>query len=166
MSRITVAMWITLFISAFMLSTCQVLAAEKENAFQMLKDAEAALNLAYLGIRELEEAGGNISSILHKLDSSAELLANAFNAYHVGDYDEAYRLGNASYQALEGVGTETSRLKAQAQQDYNDRLFMTASLSSVVLSVFFVVSLFVWRFIKKRYFRKVLEMKPEVVDVK
>ncbi|MBS7633146.1 hypothetical protein KEJ15_05965, partial [Candidatus Bathyarchaeota archaeon] len=63
---------------------------------------------------------------------------------------------------IANTASEASILKTEAQQNRDARLFSTAALSSAGLSLLFVFGLFGWRFVKHRYLKKVLEMKPEL----
>jgi hypothetical protein len=53
-------------------------------------------------------------------------------------------------------------MKLEAEKTRSERLFFTASLSSIGLSALFVASLFGWRLLKRKYVKRVLGMKPEV----
>jgi hypothetical protein len=57
---------------------------------------------------------------------------------------------------------EASALKVEAENTNHQKLFSYAEFSSIGLSVLFVLSLFGWRFLRKRHLKRTLEMKLEV----
>jgi hypothetical protein len=96
------------------------------------------------------------------LQVAGGLLDNAHNAYRIGDYDTAYSsASNCSSEAL-GIASQAANLIVQAAQAKSNALFFTVALSSVVLSVFFVLSLLGWRYLKNRYEKRVLGLRPEL----
>jgi len=136
--------------------------ADKVEAEKALVDAENDLASAYVSVAEAEKAGADVSGLLVKLEFAGALLVEAYNINGTGDYDKAYWFAvNCSESVNEIVG-EALSLKLEAENAYSGRLFMTAALSSVALCVLFVLGLFGWRFLKRRYLRRVLRMKPEV----
>jgi len=81
----------------------------------------------------------------------------------MGDFDGAYSYALNCSSILDGVVSEASVLKVDAERSFEERLFFTAGLSSFGLSLLFVLGLFGWKFLKLKYVKRVLEMKPEVV---
>jgi cytochrome bd-type quinol oxidase subunit 1 len=61
-----------------------------------------------------------------------------------------------------GIASQATNLIVQAAQASSNALFFTVALSSVVLSVFFVLSLLGWRYLKNRYEKRVLGLRPEL----
>lgn len=140
----------------------QVCFADADEAEEALIDAEEGLASAYVVVAEAEDAGANVSELVVKLEFAGALLAEAYNSNRTGDYDEAYSLAVDCSECVNGVVDEALGLKLEAENVYRGRLFVTAAVSSAALCVFFVLSLFGWRFLKGRYFKRVLGMKPEV----
>jgi hypothetical protein len=137
-------------------------AVDKAAADEALIDAENELASAYVSVAEAEDGGAEVSELMVKLESAASLLSDAGNSYRLGDYDKAYSCAVNCSDSVEGIVSAASSLKLKAEDAYNERLFATATMSSAVLSVLFVLSLFGWKFWKNRYYKRVLEMKPEV----
>jgi hypothetical protein len=109
-----------------------------------------------------EQAVQNVTQLVIRLQVAGDLLDDAHNAYRIGDYDTAYSsASNCSSEAL-GIASQAASLKVQAEQASSNALFFTVTLSSVVLSVFFVLSLLGWRFLKNRYEKRVLGLRPEL----
>lgn len=127
-----------------------------------LIDAENDLASAYVSVAEAEDGGAEVSELMVKLEFAASLLSDAGNSYRLGDYDTAYSYAVNCSDSVEGIVSEASSLKLKAEDAYNERLFVAATMSSAGLGMLFVLSLFGWRFWKNRYYKRVLEMKPEV----
>ena len=136
-------------------------AVSKTEAEEALNVAENGLSQAYVAVAEAESAGANISGLQVKLNDAGALLATARSAYGAGNYDAAYSFALSSSGLTSNMAVEASSLKSDAEKAYSDQLFVTAALSSIGLSVLFVLGLFCWRFLKKRYFKHVLKLKPE-----
>jgi hypothetical protein len=141
-------------------------AIDRIDAADSLAKAENDLASAYVATAEAERAGSNISELLVKLESAGALLASAYNFYTVGDYGEAYLYATNCSDRVDGIVSEAAGLKLEAEDAYRENLFVMATLSSAGLSMLFVLSLFAWRFLKNRYVKRVLEMKPEVGKAK
>jgi len=149
-----------IFIFSQFIDAC--FAADRATTDEALVDAESDLVSAYVTVGEAEQVGANVSELLVKLKSAGDLLADAYNVYRQGDYDKACSYAmNCSY-GVNGIASEATGLKSDAEASYSERLFVTAAVSSVGLSLLFVLSLFGWRFLKKRYLQGILKMKPEV----
>ena len=154
--------WCVVFILVFSCLVQVCFAVDKSRVDEALIGAENDLTSAYLAATEAEQAGTNVSELLARLELAGTWLAYAHNAYRSGDYDEAYRYAMNCSDEVSGVASEAATLKLKAEEAYNEKLFQAAAISSVGLSVLFVLSLFGWRFLKNRYFKRVLKMKPEV----
>jgi len=97
---------------------------------------------------------------------AGELLAKAYNAYRLGEYDAAYSYASNCSSSISEIVSNATDLKQKAETAYDNRLFYTAAVSILALSLLFVLSLFGWRFLKEQYLKRVLGMKPEVRKVK
>jgi hypothetical protein len=137
-------------------------AVSPTDAEQALRNAEENLASAYVYVAEAERAGANISELLTRLVYAGGLLAEAKNSYSTGDYEKAYSLAINCSSAVNNIASDASDLKLKAEEAYGERLMFTAGISSVGLSVLFVLSLFAWRFLRRWYVNRVLKMKPIV----
>ena len=144
-------------------------AADKVAVDGALIDAENDLSSAYVAVGEAEKAGANVSELLVELRFAGTLLAEAYNTYNTNrtdNYDKPYLLAINCSEGVNGIVDEASSLKLEAENAYSGKLFMTAAVSSAALCVFFVLGLFGWRFLKRRYLKRILRMKPEVGKAK
>ncbi|MGB9756521.1 MAG: hypothetical protein ACPLVJ_01910 [Candidatus Bathyarchaeales archaeon] len=147
---------------SYFFSSC--FAVDRGEAEEVLAKAENDLASAYVSVADAQQAGANVSELLSKLVFAGDLLAEANNSYRIGDYEKTYLLAINCSNAVNDIALEASDLKLKAEKAYSERILFTAGISSAGLSVLFVLSLFVWKFLRKKYVEQVLKMKPEVED--
>jgi hypothetical protein len=160
--NVLVAFILAILVFGYFARAC--FAVSPTDAGGALRNAEENLALAYVYVAEAERAGANISELLARLVYAGGLLAEAKNSYGAGDYERAYSLAINCSSAVNNVASEASDLKLKAEEAYGERLLFTVGISSAGLSVLFVLSLFVWRSLRKWYVGRVLKMKPIVED--
>jgi hypothetical protein len=151
---------VSVLMVSFATHTC--FAVDEIEARGLLHQAEQDLTSAYVAVGAAKTGGANVSALIVRLDEAGGLLARGNGLLGVGDYGNASLLAvQCSYTVL-GVVDAAETLKVEAEARSRDGLFVSAAVSSVGLSVLFVATLLGWNFFKKRYFRQVLDMKPEV----
>jgi len=129
-----------------------------------IQKAEAALSSAYVAVLEAEKNGADVSGLLAKLSSGGNFLAEARMRYRNDDFDGAVYYAGLSVESIEGLVGETEQLKALAIAEHKEGFFLTVTGSGVAVIVVVLGSIGAWLLFKRRYFEKVLEMKPEVVE--
>ena len=136
--------------------------ASKDVAASALTDSEGVVVSAYQVVLEAEEAGANVSGLLVRLNEAGGFLARARMAYTLGDFDGSVRFADSSSDIAVEVQNAAVELKDSAFFERVQRMWfmMIGSIFGVIL-VFFG-SFWVWRVFKRRYYRQVLMMKPEV----
>jgi hypothetical protein len=145
---------------AMRLNVC--FALDQSQAQAAVANADGGLASAYVAVAEAEQAGGNVTQLVASLQVAGGLLDDAHDAYRLGDYDAAYSSASNCSSEVVGIASQAANLKVQAEQARSNALFFTVALSSVVLSVFFVLSLLGWRYLKNRYEKRVLGLRPEL----
>ena len=151
------------FILVFSWFTRACFAVEKADAEEALIDAENILSSVYVAVLEVEKGGGNVSVLLVKLGLGGNFLAEAQTCYRNGDFDGAVYYADLSVRNVTGLIEEAGQSKALAISGYDERLFQTMMASGVAVVVIVLGNVFGWLIFKRRYFEKVLKMKPEVV---
>jgi len=142
----------------------EAFASVSENeATLALADAERAVVSAYQEALKAEEVGANVSGLLVRLNEAGGYLGRAEIAFRLGDFEAAINFVNVCSEISEGVKIEADGLRMEA---YGPRymdvwLRMTGSILGMI--VMGVGSFWAWRVFKRRYYRRVLDMKPEVV---
>jgi len=126
-----------------------------------LNEAENSLTSAYNAVSQADRAGANVTDLVDKLNIAAALLANAYGLSRSGNYDQAISYSTRSSQDASEVQTEAESRQSVAQNSQNERLFLSSAASGVGLSVLFFSGLFLWRFMKRTYRKRILQLRPE-----
>ena len=126
--------------------------------------AEHDLDSAYIAVAEAEDAGADVSALLNKLNSTGDFLSEAYAALSIGNYVSASVLAIDCSSAVEGIAGDAARLKADAEKTHSDRFLFAVVESSVGLVLLLVFAFSGWKFLKRRYYRRVLDMKPHVEE--
>lgn len=137
----------------------------REEAVSSVSEAEQSLTQAYKAVRDAEIVGANISGLLTRLNHAAGMLSEAKMAFDVGNFEEAVHLAETSNEVGRLVESETESLKGEAV--YTSLAKLQVFIGGSVLAVSFVLfaSLLCYRYFKRRYYRRLLEMKPKVGKV-
>jgi hypothetical protein len=149
------------FVSPFFVSAALAEASENEAA-SALVNADGVVVSAYQAVLKAEEEGANVSSLLVRLSEAGDNLAHGHMAYSLGDFDETTRSAGLSRNIGEEVRNEANELTGSARAEGAQRLWSTATGSVVGVIAVVFGSFLVWRVFKRRYYRQVLGMRPEV----
>ncbi|MEM2506762.1 MAG: hypothetical protein QXF61_06970 [Nitrososphaeria archaeon] len=153
-----------LIIMAFSMSlTCTPIAVSaSEEASLAISEADNALKRAFKSVLEAEKASANVSDLIAELNEAAGLLAEAENAYRVGNFREAVSKAEKCSMLANGVVQEALILKSSALTDAQRAFLQTLGISCVGCVAFLTALFFVWRWFRRAYVEKLLKMKPEV----
>jgi hypothetical protein len=141
-------------------------AVDAAEASGTIGQAEHDLGSALAAVAEAESAEADVSALLNKLESANDFLSEAYAAFRTGDYGNASLFAVNCSHAVEGVADDASRLNANAKTTRSDRLLLTVTESGAGLVLLLVLGLIGWRLLKRRYFRRILDMKPLVETVR
>jgi hypothetical protein len=139
-------------------------ATNGDNVPLEVADAEEALVLAYDSVLEAEEAGANVSTLLDMLNAGEEYLAEAYVHLRLGDSEGAVHLAGFCVQVVDDVGVEAILLREEAVRSERADVLVRVFGSAVGVVVVVVSAFLLWGFFKRRYYEKVLKMRPEVSD--
>jgi hypothetical protein len=136
--------------------------SSEDEAASALSNAEQAAFTSYQAVLKAEQAGANVSVLLIEMNDAGELLAEAQVDSRLGKLDEAVYLADLCRGTFISVQDQADELWARA---YGSNVMhggwvIFGSLAGVLLVVF--GSFWAWRSFKRRYYRQVLGMKPEV----
>ena len=126
--------------------------------------AEADVVSAYEAVLEAEQVGADVSALLVRLNDASESLAEAEVAYRLGDFNESVRLADLCSAISEEVKSEAGELRLQAYGAWYFDMWLKIAGSLVGVVVVGLGGFWAWRVFKRRYYRRVLKMKPEVVS--
>jgi hypothetical protein len=159
--RIFLCVLLTLAIAAGM---AQNVWAQSNGVDAKLQQANNAIEQAFNAVQNAERAGANVTSLTDQLNSAAELLATAENAYRTGNDDLAI-------SDVDAVLPIAQQVTAQAQTAQENALssaqtsFQYTIIISIVAAIAFVASLFfIWRPFKQSYIGRLYKKKPEVTN--
>jgi len=139
--------------------------ADSENVVaSVIEKAENSVVSAYEAILDAEQIGANVSDLLAQLNVAGICLANARAFYALGDFENATHFANLCYDIGEEVRSEAVELKNEVHKLWVNAIWlrMTTSIVGVIFVVF--LSFLVWGIFKRRYQKRILGMKPEVVS--
>jgi len=98
------------------------------------------------------------------IDEAGELLAEAHTALKLGNFDEAVLQANLCHGISEEVKDEADDLRVKAYDSRVMSSWVTATGSLVGVVAVVVAGFWSWRLFKRRYYRRILKMKPEVAE--
>jgi len=159
-----VTILLALLVFASTLFVFNTSALSENVATSAIEKAEGLMVSAYEAVLEAERAGANVSGLLARLKVAGEGLAQAHISYRLGDFDDAARSADLCSQIGEEARVEAYELRGLALEEAVQcfRWTMIRSILGVAIAV--GASYLGWRIFKRRYFRRVLGMKPEVIS--
>jgi hypothetical protein len=137
-----------------------------DEAGSAINRAEQNLGSVYVVVAAASASGADVTAELSKLREAGDFLSKALSEFEAGDYEKALQAATACTNIVEELSSDAQRSRIEAEKANGDRILSTAVVSGFGLVVFFVLSFLGWRFLKRRYVRKLLDMKPEVADVR
>lgn len=147
----------------FPIFVLEAAASSMDEANSAIRHAEETAVSAYEAVLEAERAGGNVSGLLVRLDDAGELLAKARVEYGLEKFEETILSANNCSRIAESIEMEAEKLQAEANESRVIISWLTGTGSLVGVAVVLFGSYWGWRVFKRRYIRRVLKMKPEVV---
>jgi hypothetical protein len=132
-------------------------------AMHKINDAKVSLTDAFRKVADAESAGGNVSSLIGRMNEAVGYLDLAKIAYVNGDFDVAYYKASECSSLAGNVAGDAIRLKGQAAVAAGG-WWIVVGFSVVGALIFSLVLYSVWVWFRRSYARRVSQMKPEVVD--
>ena len=154
-----------LFVFAVPVFVCEGFAVDGEDvAASAIDRAEAAVVSAYDAVLGAEQVGANVSGLLAQLNVAGEYLASSHVWFGLGDYGNATSFADLCYDVGEEVRGDAVGLRSEASELLVRDLWLKLIFSVVGVVCVVFLSFFVWRAFKRRYRKRVLGMRPEVVS--
>ena len=163
-SKLFLVLFVLLVLPAPIFVSVGLAEINKNAAASTIEGAEASVASAHEAVLEAEQNGADVSDLVVVLNDAAELLAEANIAYGLGQFDEAAGFAGLCLEASEAVRSDAVALRVETQgaRVWELWLNLIGSLVGVVVVVF--GGLVGWGYVKKRYFKRALGMKPEVPE--
>ncbi len=133
-------------------------------ALSSLTNVEETVFETYSIVLAAEAAGANVSVLWDRLNFAGEYLALAKISLRIGNLEGADTNTRLSVESLEGIVEEAEVLKATAIRALSEysQIVIVGSVTGIVTII--LSTILGWNWFKKRYYKRVLEMKPEVVE--
>lgn len=128
-----------------------------------IEAADSSINQAFTNILAAEEAGGNVTQLLARLNSAGSLLAEADNAYRNGNLVNVTSKAENARSIADQVNSDAISLQNASISRSQNSFILTLIFSVDGAIIFAVVLIIVWRWFKRGYMKKVLTSKPEVI---
>jgi nucleoside recognition membrane protein YjiH len=112
---------------------------------------------------EAEKGGANVTSLTEQLNVAAANLTLAYNRLQQQDYNGTVALAEGCRQTTDNVVTQASVLRGLASTAVPLALWTTVLAWVCSIGMIIFVTAFSWRLFKRRYYRRILTMKLEVV---
>lgn len=135
------------------------------NAIGETRSVEAAnfaLNTAFVNVLAAEEAGGNVTELLARLNSAGKLLAEAENTQKSGGTTNVVANAESARQIADQVNKDAIRLLNSSLAQSEIIFWSTIALSTTGAIVLTLVLCIIWKQFKRRYMNRLLGLKPEV----
>jgi hypothetical protein len=127
-----------------------------------ISEAEQAMAAGFEAALDAERAGANVSSLLARLNEGGEYLSAARVAFGNGNHSEADRLSGLANEVGVQVESDAFGLEADAINAAFNRFRLYVAGSALAMATVVIATLLAYKLIKKRYFKRLLKMKPEV----
>ncbi len=137
---------------------------EVDDANIIVNQAELELKLAFAVVSKADDVGADTSGLIEQLEAGSLFLSEAKLALRADDYDAANSFALECINTAENLIIDADRLSVIAERIQNDIILFTVIGSSVGLVLLIIFGFIFWRVLKNRYFRKVLDMKPDVEE--
>lgn len=134
----------------------------QEEAGSGISEAERSLVQAYNAILNAESIGADVSGLLMRLNDAAVTLSEARMAFEAGNFDEALRLAEMTSETVLVVEAETERLRVETAKTHLSRSQILFGSSVFSVSLVLSAGLLGFRYFKRRYYRRLLKMKPRI----
>jgi len=154
-----------IFLTIFMVVNISCgFAIELTEVALIINEAELKLKSAFVAVSKADDVGANIAGLVAELEVAGLFLTEAKLALRVDDYDAANSHAIECINTAEKLIIDADQLKVDAERKQNDIILFTVigSIGGIVLLI--ILGITFWRVLKKRYFRKVLDMKPNVEE--
>jgi len=157
-----VLLLIALLHSASIIHACS--SSDANSATEAIDRARRSLVDAYMSVLDAEKEGADIASLTKRLTEAGSNLTDAYLLFDAGSYDAALALAEDSYETGKKIEAEATELEAFAHVDAKI-LFSIRMIGYVgTLAIIVLASVLGWKTCKERYYRRVMEMKPEATN--
>jgi len=138
--------------------------AQTDQTASKLQAANTAVERAFNAVLDAEKAGANVTGLLAQLNVAAGVLAQAENSFRTGDFNTSAVQADNVLPIAQEVTNSAQDAKQTALVSGQNAFWFTIAFTEIGASVFVLVLFLVWRRFKRGYKKKLLGLKPEVVE--
>ncbi len=129
-----------------------------------IQAADSAINQAFKNVLAAEKTGGNVTQLLTNLNNAVELLSEANNAYQSGDTNGVSSNADNARSIANQVNSDALTLQNVSISQSHNRFLFTIIFSIASPLIYVVIFLVGWRRFKRGYNKRLLALKPKVVN--
>jgi len=144
--------------STLTLSTCA--SSNQELAISTIIEAEQSMAQAYEAVLDAESVGADVSGLSGRLNEGAAWLSEARMAFEDDKFEEAVRVAELTSEVGFEVAGKADGFKVEAGQAHVNRMWWFIVGSILAVSIVVVAGLLSYQYLKRRYYRRLLEMRP------
>jgi hypothetical protein len=155
--------FIILMLIAFLVIPTFITVSAEGNSTS-IESADSAIKTAFENVLSAQNAGGNVTSLIDRLNIAGELLVEAENEQRS---DSSINVTTKAMNALiiaNQVNDDALSLRNVSLVKSQNNLWLTLTFSLVAVIAFGISLFILWRRFKRSYINKLLGMKPEVVE--
>lgn len=153
---------LVILVLSFCICNVNVLGAQTDDTASKLQTANGAVEQAFNGVLSAESAGANVTDFLIQLNSAANLIDQAQNAYKTGDNNTANTDATDVILIAQEVTTAAQTAKESATVNSQNTFWRMLTYVTIGSFVFIFLMLLVWHWFKRRYISNLSQGKPEV----
>jgi CHASE3 domain sensor protein len=138
--------------------------AQTDQTESKLQAANGAVEQAFNAVLDAEKVGANVTGLLAQLNVAAGVLAQAENSFRTGDFNTSATQADSVLPIAQEVTNSAQDAKQTALVSGQNAFWFTIAFTEIGAFVFVLVLFLVWRRFKRGYMKKLLGLKPEVVE--
>lgn len=146
----------------FLLVSVIAMTAANSNA-ESIASADYAIQMAFENVLSTQNAGGNVTSLIDRLNIAGGLLAEAKSEQRSDSSINVTTKANNALDIANQVNDDAISLLNTKSLNSNN-FWLTIAFSTVGGFIFVILLALVWKRFKRRFINKLLEMKPEVTE--
>jgi hypothetical protein len=159
MNKLLICLLFTVSATAFL--SCYIAPVHANAEFVNFDNATSAISQAFNNVLAVETLGGNVTTLLSRLNTAGQFLSQAQNSYFSGNTTGAVENIQNAYSLANEINNQALALQTAAANQSNLTIIQTIALSTVGAVIFVLILLAVWRRIKISYFKRLLDSKIE-----
>ena len=153
----------------FLVFNCLVYAVEPIGAQDIKEPSEFAeaydtLQKAFVAVLDAEQAGVNVTDFLSDLNIGTDILAQAKQSYNLGNVNEAMSKVEYVLDYAKGIEAKAANQRNLVLIGNESAIYIRIAFSFLAGFSYILVIFLIWKWFKRRYYKSLLNSKPEVIN--